>query len=238
MKGSMTETSLRKIAAFDFDGTVIRGSSPVLLVRSLFRDKMLSKYVVAKIASWGLAYKFHLPQNEAWVRGLVFTAFEGLPKEEADRYLRRFYDEIIEGENRFRQQAATAMRELRDQGVEVLVVSATFEPIVQRAKELRPFDNFIATKMATDTQGCYTTSVDGSCIEGEEKVKNIRAYADARYGRGKWELIAAYGDHHSDASLLSAAKQGFAVCPDKTLERRARRHGWTILDWSEDAKNA
>ncbi len=237
VKGSMTETSLRKIAAFDFDGTSIRGNSPVLLVHSLFHDKMLSKYVVAKIASWGIAYKFHLPQNEAWVRGLVFTAFEGLPQEEADMYLRRFYDEVIEGEKRFRQQAATAMRELRDQGVEVLVVSATFEPIVQRAKELHPFDNFIATKMATNTQGCYTTSVDGPCIEGEEKVKSIRAYADARYGCGKWELVAAYGDHHSDAPLLAAAKQGFAVCPDKTLERKARRHNWTILDWSEDVKN-
>ena len=233
----MSGSTLHKIAAFDFDGTSIRGNSPVLLVRYLLRDKLLGKRVTAKIASWGIAYKLRLPQNEAWVRGLVFTAFEGLPQREADEYLRAFYDEVIAGQDRFRPQADAAMRTLREQGVEVLVVSATFEPIIQRAQELHPFDGFIATKMAVDEHGCYTTHVDGPCVEGQEKVNCIRAYADARYGVGNWELVEAYGDHHSDAPLLSAATRGFAVCPDNPLEREARRRGWTVLDWSEDVKN-
>ena len=150
----MSGSTLHKIAAFDFDGTSIRGNSPVLLVRYLLRDKLLGKRVTAKIASWGIAYKLRLPQNEAWVRGLVFTAFEGLPQREADEYLRAFYDEVIAGQDRFRPQADAAMRTLREQGVEVLVVSATFEPIIQRAQELHPFDGFIATKMAVDEHGC------------------------------------------------------------------------------------
>lgn len=233
----MTENTVHKIAAFDFDGTSIRGNSPVLLVRKLLRDGMLGKRVTAKIASWGVAYKFRLPQNEAWVRGLVFTAFAGRKKADADAYLRDFYDEVIAGQNRFRPQADAAMRALQERGVEVLVVSATFEPIIERAQELHSFDGFIATKMAVDERGLYTTRVDGPCVEGQEKVNCIRAYADARYGAGNWELVEAYGDHHSDAPLLSAATRGFAVCPDNPLEREARRCGWTVLDWSEDVKN-
>ena len=237
IEGPMTENTVHKIAAFDFDGTSIRGNSPVLLVRYLLRDKLLGKRVAAKIASWGIAYKLRLPQNEAWVRGLVFTAFEGLPRADVDEYLRTFYDEVIAGQERFRPQADAAMRALRERGVEVLVVSASFEPIIQRAQELHSFDGFIATKMAVDEHGRYTTQVDGPCVEGQEKVNCIRAYADARYGAGNWELVEAYGDHHSDAPLLSAATRGFAVCPDNPLEREARRRGWTVLDWSEDVKN-
>ncbi len=233
----MTEKTVHKIAAFDFDGTSIRGNSPVLLVRYLLRDKLLGKRVTAKIASWGIAYKLRLPQNEAWVRGLVFTAFEGMAKDEVDAYLRDFYDNVIADQGRFRPQADAAMRNLHARGVEVLVVSATFEPIIERAQELHPFDGFIATKMEVDEEGRYTTRVDGACIEGQEKVNAIRAYADERYGEGNWELVAAFGDHHSDAPLLSAAREGFAVCPDNPLEREARRQGWAILDWSEDVKN-
>ena len=70
-------TGKHAIAAFDFDGTSIQGNSPVLLVRYLHGDDLLRKRVLAKVGAWGAAYKLRLPQSEAWVRGQVFTAFEG-----------------------------------------------------------------------------------------------------------------------------------------------------------------
>ena len=71
-----------RLAVFDFDGTSIAGNSPVLLVSHLLRRKMLKKRVVFRILLWAAAYKLRLPQNEAAVRGLVFTAFEGKPAAE------------------------------------------------------------------------------------------------------------------------------------------------------------
>lgn len=73
------EDGLVHIAAFDFDGTCISGNSPVLLVRRLMKLGMLEKSVLARIMLWGIAYKLRLPQNESWVRGLVFRAFAGKP---------------------------------------------------------------------------------------------------------------------------------------------------------------
>lgn len=227
----MSEEAIRKIAAFDFDGTSIQGNSPVILVRHLNRLDMLRKRVITKVLAWAAAYKLRLPQSESWVRGQVFTAFEGMPKQQVDRFLAEFYDTTIEAPGRFRPQADAAMERLRSEGVEVLVVSATFGPIVRRAQERHPFDGCLCTEMAVDGEGRYTTRVDGACIEGEEKVNAIRAYADARYGAGKWELVEAYGDHHSDIPMLAAAARGFAVTPDRPLAREARRRGWDVLDW-------
>ena len=230
----MASGPVKEIAAFDFDGTAIQGNSPVILVRYLQKRGMLRKTVMGKIIAWAAAYKLRLPQNEAWVRGLVFTAFEGRPKAEVDAFLRDFYDEAIEGQNRFRPEAERAMDELRKQGMEVLVVSATFAPIVERAQELHPFDGCLCTHMLTDKQGTYTIHVDGPCVEGIEKVHALRTYANARYGENGWRLARAYGDHHSDIPLLSAADQGFAVNPDNPLGRAAKRNGWQTLDWAVD----
>ena len=95
----MGETVQKKpveIAVFDFDGTSISGNSPVILVRYLQRKKMLKKRVLTRIIFWGLRYKLRLPQNESWVRGAVFSAFEGQKQEEVDRFLESFYDEHLE----------------------------------------------------------------------------------------------------------------------------------------------
>ena len=47
-------------------------------------DDLLRKRVLAKVGAWGAAYKLRLPQSEAWVRGQVFTAFEGGSKEQVE----------------------------------------------------------------------------------------------------------------------------------------------------------
>ena len=79
--------------------------------------------------------------NEAWVRGQVFKAFNGQEKAEVDAYLTNFYDEYIE--KRFRPKADEAMRACAEEGCRVIVVSASFEPIVLRAMEKHPFHHQI-----------------------------------------------------------------------------------------------
>lgn len=218
-----------RLAVFDFDGTSIAGNSPVLLVSHLLRRKMLKKRVVFRILLWAAAYKLRLPQNEAAVRGLVFTAFEGKPAAEVDAFLAEFYDERIAP--LFRPEADAAMRAHAEAGDTVVVISATFEPIILRAMEHHPFDNQISTRMSVATDGTYTRAVEGLPVEGEEKLAAVRRFGDSCFGTGNWELAYAYGDHHSDRAVLSAAEHPRAVSPDRPLARTAREKGWEILDW-------
>ena len=116
-------------------------------------------------------------------------------------------------------------------GYTVVVISATFEPIILRAMEHHPFDNQISTRMSVATDGTYTRAVEGLPVEGEEKLAAVRRFGDSRFGPGNWELAYAYGDHHSDRAVLSAAEHPRAVSPDRPLARTAREKGWEILDW-------
>ncbi len=228
----MSQSALNKpaqIAVYDFDGTCIAGNSPVLLVGHLIRHRMLRPSVSLRIGFWALAYKLRLPQNESWVRSLVFSAFEGWPKEKVDSYLMEFYDDVIA--SRWRDKADESIRKHVDAGHVVMVVSATFDPIVVRAQDDHPFQYSICTKMKVDSHGCYTREVDGLPVEGEEKPASVRLFADEHFGAGQWNLSWAYGDHHSDRYLLEAADEAFAVTPDKPLARIADKRGWNILEW-------
>ena len=219
-----------EIAVFDLDGTSISGESPVLLVRYLACKGMLSLATLSRIGCWAFAYKFQLPQKEESARSLVFKAFEGMKVEEADAFMREFYFRKVE--SRFRSQADAAMREHAEAGRTVMVVSASFEPIVRAAMESHPIEYQASTRMAVAPDGTYTREVEGTPVEGVEKLNAVLSLANNLYGEGKWELAYAYGDHHSDKHLLNAATHAFAVTPDKPLARAAKRYGWEILDWS------
>lgn len=226
---SPSEGGKVRLAVFDFDGTSIDCNSPVMLVSHLARRRMIGKRITLRIALWGLRYKLRLPQNESWVRGMVFSAFEGKPAAEVDAYLARFYEDNIA--KRFRPEAAETMRRHAEEGIVVVVVSATFEPIIIRCMQDHPIQYQISTRMKVAEDGTYTREVEGLPVEGDEKLAALTRFADGRFGAGNWEIAHAYGDHHSDRTLLKAAKTAHAVDPDRPLTRTARRMGWEILDW-------
>lgn len=221
--------SLKEIVVFDFDGTCIGANSPVLLVKYLLRKGQVRPSVLLRILMWGAAYKLHLPQNEAWVRSLVFSSYEGTDKAVADEEMHQFYDECIA--HRVRPKALATMQEHLDAGREVWLVSATFDPIAVRAQKDLPFTFHCATKMRVDEDGKYTREVDGYPVEGAEKLRLVEEHANALYGPGNWRLVYAYGDHYSDKPLLAAAEHPCAVTPGPTLERYAEKEGWDILYW-------
>ena len=222
-------TEKQKIAVFDFDGTIIEGSSPSWLVNRLIFERKISPLTSLKIGFWGIAYKWHLPQNESWVRGQVFKAFKGKSKQETDAYLINFYNTYIK--KRIRPFARKALEDAQAQGCKIVVVSATFEPIILCAMQDLPIDYQVSTKMKVASDDTYTCEVDGEPIEGTAKIKALKDICNAQFGKGGWELEYAYGDHHSDIPLLELAKRPYAVCPNSSLERAAKRRGWPILDW-------
>lgn len=222
-----------QVAAFDFDGTCIRGNSPVLLVRYLAKKRMLAPSVVLRILLWAGCYKARLPQNESWVRGLVFRAFAGRPVAEVNRFLAEFYNAYID--ERFRPAAQEAMERHEAAGHAVVIVSASFEPIIAAAMVRRPIQYAVATRMKVAPNGTYTNQVEGLPIEGPQKVEVLSTFCDELFGQGQWELAYAYGDHHSDRAMLGEARHACAVTPDRPLTRTANAEGYEILDWGSDA---
>ena len=227
-----TSDSIKKIADFDFDGTVISGQSGLLFSAYLLRRHLSSVSRTLKLMWWGVRYKLHLPQRQEEARELVVGALTQYSIEFANAVMHDFHREVVEG--MYRPQALEEVRRRQAEGCCVLLVSATFEPIAELAAKKLGVDAFLATKMQVGADGHYTSKVDGPVIEGAQKLVSATEWCNQHYGKGNWELAYAYGDHYSDATLLSAAQIPCAVCPGPTLTRLASKRGWTILNWEND----
>lgn len=217
------------IAAFDFDGTCINGSSPKKLVSILSRKNRLSVYKIFRILLWGAAYKLNLPKDAEGVRSRVFSAFAGLSAVKVNRFLCKFYHEKIAPI--YREEADAAMIAHIEAGHIVVLVSASFEPIIAAAMTEHPIQFALASRMRIDESGCYTNQVEGKPTEGADKLEVLRDFANEYFGEGNWELGFSYADHFSDLEMLDAATHPCAVTPDHMLRRVAQEMNWEILDW-------
>ncbi|EPD78619.1 HAD hydrolase, family IB [Atopobium sp. oral taxon 199 str. F0494] len=219
----------RKVAVFDFDGTVISGQSGFLFAAYLYRQHISSLARTLRLAWWGIRYKFHLPQRQEEARELVVGALTEMSAAQADEVMCSFYQDVIAP--RFRPEALAAAKRYRSEGYVVLLVSATFVPIAELAAAHLGADGFMATRMQI-ANGHYTSHVLGSVIEGAEKPRAVERWCDEHLGAGAWKIVVAYGDHYSDVPLLEQAQAAHAVCPGPTLAKIARQRGWEVLNWS------
>lgn len=217
------------IVAFDFDGTLLEGHGPARMVPRLTRKGYIPWKTALKAVWWGVRYKLHMSVEQAEVREYIFSAFTHLPVEDADKIMADFYYEDLH--ERLRPLAMEEIRAHQAAGHKVILVSASFKPILREVAKDVKSDWFICSQMEVE-DGHYTSSIAHQPPEGEQKLIQLTAWADQTYGKGNWRLDYAYGDHHSDIPLLSAALKPVAVNPDSGLERTAKRAGWKIVDWS------
>lgn len=226
-----TDKTLRQVAIFDFDGTIIDGQSGALFTTYLLRRGIMRLPRALELGWWGLRYKLHLPYRQNEARELVFGALTGLDPETVDQIMRQFHDDVLLP--RYRSQAIAEVARRREEGCVTLLVSATFLPMAQAAADGMGMDAAVATLMEKDAQGHYTGSVQGSVVAGPEKYAAASVWCDEHLGQGMWELAYAYGDHHTDVDLLSHAREAFAVCPGNTMRPIAKKMGWKILNWDD-----
>ena len=113
----------------------------------------------------------------------------------------------------------------------VVLVSASFEPIIAAAMTEHPIQFALASRMHIDKNGCYTDQVEGKPTEGADKLEVLTDFANSYFGEGNWELGFSYADHFSDLEMLDAASHPCAVTPDGMLKRAATEMNWDVLDW-------
>lgn len=219
---------LVRVAAFDLDGTILDGESPLKLTTSLLRHRQLPLHAAFLMGIWGIRYRLRLPQVESTPRELLFSALTDPTVEEVDREIMEIFDRRIR--KRIRPGALREIERCRADGMKLVLASASFKPITTTIIEELGFDGGVATIME-EKNGHYTGKVMGVPVQGREKLRLLIQLCDDTFGAGGWTLERAYSDHYSDIPMLELAHEVTVVDPDKKLERVAKRRGWEIVDW-------
>jgi len=126
--------------------------------------------------------------------------------------------------------ARALVREHRQAGDELVIVTATNEFITRPIAQAFDVPELIATELARDALARVTGKVQGVPAFREGKVARVEQWL-ARRGL-RWsdcERITFYSDSTNDLPLLEAVSHPVATNPGPALERIAVERGWPVI---------
>ena len=190
---------MKRIAAFDFDGTITRKDTLIEFLR--FAGGSARFYAVFALYSPLLVLmKLKLYSNQKTKEKIFAHYFNGMPVEQFDDLCRRFFEQ--KGQSLIYLDAKAQIAKHKAQGDEVVIISASIENWVSHFADELKADKTLATQVEVQEGKLTGRFLSANCY-GKEKVNRLlSAYPD----RDKYFLIA-YGDSRGDKELLQFADE-------------------------------
>jgi len=186
--------NLKQIAFFDFDGTIT--TKDTLLEFIKFTKGTMAFYVGFLLYSpFLVAYKLKLISNQTAKEKVLAYFFKGMPVPAFEEKCLAFAKQVIPG--LLRPKALEEIKQLKEQGVQVVIVSASPE------NWIRPWASqvqaaLLGTRLQTEN-GLLTGKIFEQNCHGNEKVKRIKAC----YQLSDYSQIYTYGDTSGDKPMLA-----------------------------------
>ena len=218
-----------RIAFFDVDNTITRGSTLYFLGKGMYNRGFFTK---RDIGAWVLAnIRFRMTGTE---KSEVISRFQkaatdfigGHDVKEIRIIGEQIYSEFVSPS--IWQGTIELAKEHLSSGDEVWLVTASPEDFANLIAERLGFTGAIGTK-AEIKDGKYTGNLNGKLLHGRQKAIAITELTKAR-GINLKDCFA-YSDSHNDLPLLSAVGHPRAINPDAKLRIIAFAQSWPIHDF-------
>jgi HAD superfamily hydrolase (TIGR01490 family) len=212
-------------AFFDLDKTVIARASMVAMGRPLYREGLVSRWLLLRAVFGQLVYLWVGADEDklARTRDSVLRLAAGWERDRVARIARDAIEEVIEPI--VFAEALDLIADHRAAGRPVYLVSAAPAEIVEPLAEHLGVDGHLSTIAEVGPDGRYTGAVLRYCY-GPEKVTAMEELAAAA-GIDLADSYA-YSDSATDLPMLGAVGHAVAVNPDRELLRAARERGWAV----------
>jgi len=190
----------RRIAFFDFDGTITTRDTLLEFVR---HSKGSFRFYLGFLLTspWMVAYKLKIISNQKAKEKFLGFFFRNYPSAAFHELCTSFAKEVIP--RLIRPKALAEIHRLQQAGAEVVIVSASPE------NWIRPWSDqtglqLLSTRLTIKDEK-VTGKITGRNCHGEEKVRRIRE----AYTLSDYDEIYAYGDTRGDLPMLGLARVSF-----------------------------
>ncbi|MEI6648615.1 MAG: HAD-IB family hydrolase [Actinomycetes bacterium] len=219
----------KRVAFFDVDNTILRGSSLFFMGRGMYQRGFFSKKDISAFVLANVRYRMtgkENPEEIAKYQRAACEFIEGHNVKEIQALGLEVYDEFVSPA--LWQGTIEIANEHLLKGEEVWLVTATPLELAELIAQRLGFTGALGTK-AEACNGIYTGKMIGNLLHGKEKVVAITELA----ARENIDLANsyAYSDSHHDIPLLEAVGHPRAINPDTLLQIRAIRDNWPIHDF-------
>ncbi len=228
---------MTRAAIFDLDGTLFTGHTWEGVMRYLRlrrRNRLLLLLLMVTHVPLGYLARLGLADpgkmRSAWARHMAWV-LRGMSKAEAQRAFVWIADEY--SIPLLRSDVVGILRECKEQGDRIILLSGTFEPLLRLIGSRLGADAAIGTRPEL-ADGKYTGCVVGPTCQGEGKAELLRQYLAGPGSDIDIALSTTYADSIFDLPVMEMAGQAVAVYPDERLAAVAEKRGWPIVPKRSD----
>jgi phosphatidylglycerophosphatase C len=189
---------MRQVAAFDFDKTLSNRDNVTPFLRRVIGTRRLA-------ATFAITSPFLVraalmdSQRDAAKAAVLRRVLGGRSVADLARVADGFAAAVVEGH--LRQEAVERATWHRDQGHQLVIVSASLALYLEPIARLLGFDAALGTDLAVGSDGRLTGELASPNVRHDEKVRRLEAWLGSDRNVELW----AYGDSGGDRELLARA---------------------------------
>jgi putative phosphoserine phosphatase/1-acylglycerol-3-phosphate O-acyltransferase len=219
-------------AFFDLDGTLATVHVWQALARHNWQQRVnrlaLAGYMGTHYPQY-LLYKLHLVSRDAaytsWARDMPWL-IGGLTLERAQTVFDWVADrQVIPS---IRPDALTLLRQQQAQGRRVVLVSGTFQPLLETIGARLGVTECVGTRLKVSDDR-YTGGATPPVCLGAGKAARLRQFLAEQGADIDLDASFAYGDGEWDVPILEMVGHPMAVYPEPGLLAQALRRGWPVF---------
>jgi HAD superfamily hydrolase (TIGR01490 family) len=224
----------KRVAFFDVDNTLLKGSTLFFLGRGMYQRGFFTKKDISAFVLANLRYRLTGKENKDEIVRFQNAACEfikGHNVVEIEKIGQEIYEEYVSPA--IWQGTVEIAQEHLAKGEEVWLVTATPLDMANLMAKRLGFTGALGTKAETK-DGIYTGKMIGNLLHGKEKAVAIKELSQSE----SYDLknCYAYSDSHHDIPLLEAVGNPRVINPDTLLEIRAYRDNWPVYDFRRARK--
>ena len=219
----------KRVAFFDVDNTLMRGSSLFFLTKGMYQRGFFTKKDISNFVMANLRYRLSGVENKeeiAKIQGAACEFFRGHEVCVIEKMGIAVYDEYVSPA--LWQGTIEIANNHLDHDEEVWLVTATPKDLAELIAKRLGFTGALGT-VAEVKDGVYTGKLIGQLLHGPNKAVAIKELAAQR--GIDLENSYAYSDSHHDIPLLAAVGNPRAINPDTLLQIHALKEHWPIYDF-------
>ena len=145
-----------------------------------------------------------------------------------DEDLRDFFNLVIK--KHMSQKAIDEMKQKKEQGYYILLVSASPYAYLHFFKELPFVDDVIGTNLVYENNN-YLNKLVGKNCKGEEKVIRIKKHLEDIHIAIDYETSCAYSDSLSDLPMMSLVKNKYLIQQKNSYVKKVNNDELMNLIW-------
>ena len=194
---------MKRVAVFDFDGTITRKDTLIEFIRFAKGSTALYGGLLLHLP-WLLLMKLHLYDNSKTKERVFTWFFRGTNKHQFENLCREFYQ--AQADKLFYTDAKQQINDHHQKGDLVVILSASIENWVQPFSSALQAEGLLCTQIEIQDNKLTGKFSTPNCYGGE-KVQRLKEWLNQNEIENPY--IIAYGDSQGDKELLLFANESY-----------------------------